>query len=528
MSNFNFGVSILPTVTDGSLTLGSNENPWTLTGSLTGNASTATQFASAQKVYVTLGTASTTTTITGGSSSAQTIGVNGTLSVANGGTGKSSFTANRVIMSGSSTTGQFTDRAVTNNTSNTAITASTNFPTMNTIYHGLVTVNNASQTRATGIYAPTSAGTKNTQAIVSAGSGAAPVWKNISPSVTIGSLSSSAGQTLSATVLGQTTSGTLPTLGLGTTSYYGVVKLNSAISNDSTSETTAVTPKGVWSAITAAGLKIGTQTKYPGKSNGNEFSTTTLKADLGLSSALTYRGSVSSKPASTSGYSNGDVIIVTSGTNAGVYVCNGSTSAWDSLGTSVAYKIMQVAVSDPSVVNSATSTSFISAITQDTNGMITPTKANVPTATTSALGLMKVGTGLSASSGTVSVSYGTPGALGNAASAGSANTAARSDHVHPYPTAAQVGAAKIAITANMGTMTNSATTAGTVSVTKTVSGVTSDMTVDRLIIGSPAAFMSDITVTTNTNSVTVSATLAGSASSAISVKLSNNSDVTGT
>lgn len=160
--------------------------------------------------------------------------------------------------------------------------------------------------------------------------------------------------------------------------------------------------------------------------------------------------------------------------------------------------------------------------------MITPTKANIPTATTSALGLMKVGSGLSASSGTVSVSYGTPGALGNAASAGSANTAARSDHVHPYPTATQVGAAKIAITANMGTMTNSETTASTVSVTKTVTGVTSDMTVDRLIIGSPAAFMSDITVTTNTNSVTVSATLAGSASSAISVKLSNNSDVTGT
>lgn len=61
--------------------------PSTIKASLTGNASTATKWASAQTVYVTLGTASTSTTIQGGSSSAQTIGVNGTLGVSNGGTG---------------------------------------------------------------------------------------------------------------------------------------------------------------------------------------------------------------------------------------------------------------------------------------------------------------------------------------------------------------------------------------------------------------------------------------------------------
>lgn len=54
------------------------------------SASTATKWASAQTVYVTLGTASTTTTLQGGSSSAQTIGVNGTLAVGNGGTGQTS------------------------------------------------------------------------------------------------------------------------------------------------------------------------------------------------------------------------------------------------------------------------------------------------------------------------------------------------------------------------------------------------------------------------------------------------------
>ena len=51
-------------------------------------ANQATKWTTAQKVYVTLGTASTTTTIQGGSTNAQTIGVDGTLGVAHGGTGK--------------------------------------------------------------------------------------------------------------------------------------------------------------------------------------------------------------------------------------------------------------------------------------------------------------------------------------------------------------------------------------------------------------------------------------------------------
>lgn len=99
-----------------------------------------------------------------------------TVAVANGGTGVTSFTANSLIMSGNTTTAALTTRAITNNTNNTAITNNnTNIPTMNTIYYGLVTVNNASQTRATGIYAPTSAGTAN-QILISAGGTSAPNW----------------------------------------------------------------------------------------------------------------------------------------------------------------------------------------------------------------------------------------------------------------------------------------------------------------------------------------------------------------
>ena len=70
--------------------LGSGTSSYVSSTSYTGNAATATQWASAQKVYVTLGTASTTTTIQGGSTNAQTIGVNGTLGIGNGGTGLTS------------------------------------------------------------------------------------------------------------------------------------------------------------------------------------------------------------------------------------------------------------------------------------------------------------------------------------------------------------------------------------------------------------------------------------------------------
>lgn len=114
------GNGLYPSVTN-TENLGGTSNKWanvyatTFNGALSGNASTATSWASAQKVYVALGTASTTTTIQGGSSSAQTIGVDGTLGVGNGGTGKSSWTqyglvyasaANTLAQLGIGTSGQ--------------------------------------------------------------------------------------------------------------------------------------------------------------------------------------------------------------------------------------------------------------------------------------------------------------------------------------------------------------------------------------------------------------------------------------
>ena len=141
-----------------------------------------------------------------------------TLSVEHGGTGANEFTANSVIISGTTATSALTTRAITNTTSAGALggkttwAADTSIPTLNTIanwdgryqttsnssnlaycnkgafgnavtygvddatangalgngtslttersvYYGLVTVNGADQTRATGIYAPITGGT---------------------------------------------------------------------------------------------------------------------------------------------------------------------------------------------------------------------------------------------------------------------------------------------------------------------------------------------------------------------------------
>lgn len=65
---------------------------------------------------------------------------------------------------------------VKDTTANGALSTGTGLTTERAVYYGLVTVNNASQTRATGIYAPTSAGTAN-QILVSSGGTTAPTWK---------------------------------------------------------------------------------------------------------------------------------------------------------------------------------------------------------------------------------------------------------------------------------------------------------------------------------------------------------------
>lgn len=67
--------------------------------------------------------------------------------------------------------------AVVDSASPTAISTGTSLTTERDVYYGLVAVNGASQTRATTIYAPTSAGTSG-QVLTS--TGGTPTWQNAS------------------------------------------------------------------------------------------------------------------------------------------------------------------------------------------------------------------------------------------------------------------------------------------------------------------------------------------------------------
>lgn len=83
--------------------------------------------------------------------------------------------------------GAFGDAAtygVDDATANGALGNGTGLTTERSVYYGLVTVNNASQTRATGIYAPTGAGTSG-QYLKASGGTSAPTWASFTkPSVT--------------------------------------------------------------------------------------------------------------------------------------------------------------------------------------------------------------------------------------------------------------------------------------------------------------------------------------------------------
>ena len=153
---------------------------------------------------------------------------------------------------------------------------------------------------------------------------------------------------------------------------------------------------------------------------GGSLTAETLRTSLGLSSALHFIGiaTVAITDGSTTDpeitdYSTktaGDVII--DADSAYEYIWSGS--AWERLGPDGSYKVVQTAVTDPSA--SGTSTSFIKTITQNTQGVITATKANLPTASDSVAGITKVG----ASGGAAAYSH-SHGNISNAGKIGSGN-----------------------------------------------------------------------------------------------------------
>lgn len=110
----------------------------------------------------------------------------------------------------------------------------------------LVTLNNTSKAASTAsFYAPTTGGTKNTQALVGDGANVEPKWVNISPSITITAGDANNTPKINVTVLGQ--SGTAQSITTATTSAYGATKLTNSYT--STDESLAVTGKALLAAL---------------------------------------------------------------------------------------------------------------------------------------------------------------------------------------------------------------------------------------------------------------------------------------
>lgn len=115
-------------------------------------------------------------------------------------------------------------------------------------------------------------------------------------------------------------------------------------------------------------------------------------SDMGLSTAMHYKGTVEASPtttAPTGTFVAGDVVVY----DSSEYVYDGT--GWRELGSESSFKTIQDAVSSPSVSSSGTTTAtaFIDTISQDANGVITATKKNLPTASTSTAGIIQIGTG---------------------------------------------------------------------------------------------------------------------------------------
>lgn len=181
-NSLTFGVNLLPSIDksdNGGLSLGNASYKWNIFGDLTG---TATAFATAPKVKVSLSTTYGTgvgqnETTLNANNGEQTLAVTGTLPVKHGGTGQESLTSGYALIGNGTNAINF--RQIINNESATAITADTtndSLVTVNTIYYGLPTINNAhNYTSATTIYAPSTGGTAN-YPLVSKGATTTPDW----------------------------------------------------------------------------------------------------------------------------------------------------------------------------------------------------------------------------------------------------------------------------------------------------------------------------------------------------------------
>ena len=89
---------------------------------------------------------------------------------------------------------------------------------------------------------------------------------------------------------------------------------------------------------------------------------------------------ITTLPSSEDTFAHGDVYAVNiegDTASSGIYIYN-EVSGWQKIATGAGYKIMQQALASPSVLNSTMASEFINSIKQDTNGVISATKAYLP------------------------------------------------------------------------------------------------------------------------------------------------------
>lgn len=252
------------------------------------------------------------------------------------------------------------------------------------------------------------------------------------------------------------------------TGNVNITKANIGLGNV---DNTADSAKSVNHAISADSvsnsLTIGTQTY-----NGSAPVIITA-ADLGLSSAFKYCGITTT--AITDGATTNPVII----NNANHTATNGCTvsynnsmfvwtgSAWEELGNSGNYKIIQSAVSDPTA--SGNSTTFIASISQDANGKITATKKTItaPIVTNN----LSVANGGKHTHSLVNGTAVSSGSHSHTTTADSTNTSSVSTSSHTHSVAKTNSTAA---TVASSTHTHTVTATGSVGSTFTGTSVTSD------------------------------------------------------
>lgn len=182
----------------------------------------------------------------------------------------------------------------------------------------------------------------------------------------------------------------------------GLINGTSGTSQTAITSTGTISIKegGVTNAMLAGSIENGKLSNSKVTIAGNDVSlggsvtADTLRESLGLSNAMHFVGTTTTAMSDglttknvtinskTYTPNNGDVVLYSDAE----FVWTGS--AWERLGRDSSFKTTQTAVTDPSA--DGTATAFINSITQNVNGVITPHKASLPTATKSVLGIVKV------------------------------------------------------------------------------------------------------------------------------------------